>query len=380
MRTATYIALLGAVGALAACHADRAPSAVANDDHAPVATPDGQISHVAPRVVRDGIALRVLDTIWLQESDSLYVAKPYGFAVSPSSGRIYVSDSFWGRVVRFDRSGVPDRIYGARGLGPGEIKSAGPVLLLPSRVGVADVGRSLINMYDEATGRFQRAVSYRGVVTSSTATGDTAWLGALDLVDSTGVAMWVAGADSVRHTVPVPPVYLQSQPLAGIFDGVEVAPTTDGLLVGFSGLDDLYVTDTEGRVEKIVAIPVRHRRGASVEMIQRLDGLEYPEMFSALSALFALHRLRSGNLALVHFDQTMADNAITARMFVSLLSSDLASACVDQPVPVSQDAQPAVAFAGDTLLVLQQRVVGEGARSFVQRLAIDEGSCFGGRN
>jgi hypothetical protein len=83
--------------------------------------------------------------------------------------------------------------------------------------------------------------------------------------------------------------------------------------------------------------------------------LSFPEVFASHSALMDVHHMADGTIALVHFDQTITPAGnISATIYLTLIAKNRASACIDQSVPASRDAQPAITFRGDTLFVLDQ--------------------------
>ena len=94
------------------------------------------------------------------------------------------------------------------------------------------------------------------------------------------------------------------------------------------------------------------------------------------SALFHIRRLSDGRFALLHYDQRLAGPQITTTAWVSVLSRGLDSACVDGALPTGKDAQPVSIFAGDTLMVLEQRV-GDStdAEARVTRYRIETAGC-----
>lgn len=319
-----------------------------------------------------------LDPVHFQESDTLYVGRIASLAVDPADGSFFVSDSFWGRVLRFSPSGGLIQVYGSRGEGPGELKDPGPVAVAGDEVLVGDPGRNLLTRYGREGGAFLGSVRHEGYLTSIHADGETIWMGVQNRDRRTALASWSRDSDAVRYLGPLPDEFIQSRPLAGIYTGIQVASWGDSLLVGFMGLNRLQLLDRVGALVDTVAVPARHRRGQMKDLVQRLPEMEFPEMFAANSALFRLHRLPSGSFALIHHDQTIEGDFIAADVYLSLLSSGLRESCADRKVPVSADAQPYTAFRGDTLFVLQQRVEGEQVTAFIDRYRIDEAACFPG--
>jgi len=319
-----------------------------------------------------------LEPVHFQENDSLYIGRVASFAVDPSDGSFFVSDSFWGRVLRFSPSGGLVQVYGSRGEGPGELKDPGPVEVGGDEVLVGDPGRSLLTRYAREDGAFLGSVRHEGYLTSIHADGETIWMGVQNRGRRTALASWSPGSDTVRYLGPLPDEFVQSSPLAGIYTGIQVASWGDRLLVGFMGLNRLQLLDGDGSLVDTASVPARVRRGQMKDLVRRLPEMEFPEMFAANSALFRLHRLPRGSFALVHHDQTIEGDFIAADVYLSLLSGGLRESCADRKVPVSADAQPYTAFRGDTLFVLQQRVEGEKVTAFVDRYRIEDAGCFSG--
>lgn len=320
--------------------------------------------------------LKKLQPVALYESDSLYVGKPASLVVDQETGALYVSDGFWGRVLAFSPSGQLTRAYGKRGKGPGEMVGPGALGLVADELLVADVGRSLLVRYSRAGGEFRGAVRYDGALTSITPHGDSVWLGLQNRRRKTSLGVWAAGAPAIRYSGELPREFLDSEPLAGIYNGIQVLKLSDTLtVVGFMGLNRLLRARADGRTVDTMAVPVSRRRGEMKDVVRSLDRLDFPEMFSANSSLFKLHQLPGGSLAAIHYDQKIDGELIKADVFLSILSRDLRAACADHRIEVNTVTQPYTAFRGDTLFVIQQRVDGEKVSAFVDRYLVDEKAC-----
>ena len=151
----------------------------------------------------------------------------------------------------------------------------------------------------------------------------------------------------------------------------------DTLLVGYTGHPALFLTRPDGTPFDTVEIPAVRRRGVPRDMVERFAA-DPPneEIASMASALVALHRLPSGEVAAFHLDVTVDGRLITADGFLSVLSKELDRACIDIPFRFQRDGRPVVAFRGDTLLVLEQRLVSDqSARSVVRSYRIDTSGC-----
>jgi hypothetical protein len=312
----------------------------------------------------------------LLESDTLYLGRPAALAVDSSDGSLYVTDGFWGRVLRFSPSGELLRAYGTRGEGPGELKGPSALALAGGELLVSDVGKRELSRFDLATGRFVGSTRYSGIARSLEPAGGGLWLGLMNVEGKTSLGRWTASNGRVTNLGAVPAEFTQSPPLAGIYTGVQVVAWGDTVLAGFMGLNRLVLFRADGSVIRNVRVPVRERRGEVTDVVGTLAKLEFPEQFGANSSLFRMHRLPSGNFALVHYDQVIDGNLITAKVYLTLLSRDFARSCADRRIAVSEDAQPYTAFRGDTLYVVQQRVAEERAASFVDRYRIREDRCF----
>jgi hypothetical protein len=305
-------------------------------------------------------AVRKLGSVTLTESDTAYLGRPAALSVDPVDGSLYVSDAFWGRVLRFSAAGELERSYGRRGEGPGELRSPGAVEVVDTTVVVLDEKR--LTRYRRADGGFLGSARFGGVLTSMQALGGRLWLGGLNVDRRTSLGTWAPGEQIVRPAGTIPSEFTQSEPLAGIYTGVEVAAWGDTVLAGYEGLNRLTLFRGDGTPIRSFRVPVRARRGELPNIVEAMQRLDFPGQFSANSVLFRLERLPSGNFALVHCDQTIDGQLITARVYLTLLSAD---------------AQPYTAFRGDTLYVVQQEVKEERSRTFVDRYLIDERACPG---
>jgi hypothetical protein len=327
------------------------------------------------------LSLIQLDPVMLVENDSMYLGRPAGFVVDDADGALYVVDAFWGRALRFSPSGEVVRVYGERGEGSGELKDPGAIAVDHDDVMVADVGSNRLARFDKQTGEFKDFTRYEGVLTSIQPIrpqDERVWFGVQDRVRNTSVGLLTPGAPGLRYLGELPGEFKESESLAGIYSGIQVIEWSDTLLVGFMGLNRLLLMRSDGMVLDTVRVPVRERRGEMDDIVKGMAKMEFPQMFSANSALFKLHRLPSGSVALVHYDQKISGDLINARVFVGLMSRDFTQACVDREISVFADGQPLTAFRGDTLFVLQQHVEGEETSASVDRYVIDESSCFGG--
>jgi hypothetical protein len=321
--------------------------------------------------------LQALPRIALAESDTLYVGRPAALAVDPQDGSLYLSDGFWGRVLHFSPAGALLGVYGRRGEGPGELKAPSAVSVHGGELLVSDVGKRELVRFDRATARFVGSARYDGIMRSLAPDGERVWAGVMNVPGKTALGWWRPGEAKVRELGPIPDEYVKSSPLAGIYTGIQVVSWADTVLAGFMGLNRLTLFRRDGTPLRTLAVPVRARKGEMANPVTALGKLDFPEQFSANSALFRMHRLPSGGFALVHYDQKIDGNLITAKVYLTLVSRDFRRTCADRAVVVSQESQPYTAFRGDTLYVMQQRIRDDRAAAFVDRYLIREDLCFG---
>ncbi len=312
----------------------------------------------------------------LQETDSLFLSSPGDFGFEPADGSFYVTDAFAGRVLHIDRAGRIVRTFGRKGSGPGEFEQINLMFSRGDELFVNEGRRSTFHVFDRRSGELRGGSRHEGILRDVRVVENTAWLGFQNSTRGTAVGRWDLASDSMRYMVPLPREYRESQPLAGIYSSVLVVPWSDTLLVGYAGLDELYVATQEGRSVDTVGLPVRARRGVPDDIVKRMPKLEWPEMIAAASALFGLARLSDGRFAAVHLDQVVSGNSFSADGFVSVLSADRRTACVDGTLPLSKDTSPRVLFRGDTLFVLQQRLTtSERAETSISGYLLNTDGC-----
>lgn len=334
-------------------------------------------SSVPPPDGPHGPSLAAIDSFPLQESDTLFLGRPRSLYIDPQSGDIFVADTYHDRVVRYDRaSRRPVRVYGRRGSGPGEFTNVGLIFVDDSILFGADVQRNVLNLFHKDDGRLIGSRRHDGILGGAAVVSDRVVLGAQQKQRRTSLVAWDLSTDSMTPMGPLPEEYLESEPLAAVYSGITVAPWRDGLLVGFMGTNYLVRLSVTGDVLDTVAVPVVRRRGMPGDAVQRMERLSFPEIYGLGSALMELHRSADGSIVLLYYDQDLPEPGHTeTTVYVSVLTPDLMQGCVDGEVEASSDAVPMAAFRGDTLFVLDQRVHGEKATTWIRSFAIDAGPC-----
>jgi hypothetical protein len=321
--------------------------------------------------------LAAADSVDLQESDSLYLGSPTHMTVD-ASGDLYVSDAMNGHVVRFTRDGRPVARFGKRGSGPGELGSpVATTLVGDSLLVVADWRNRITSAFDRRSGAFIRSARLEGYPLWMQVVGDTVWMSDVNPTRKTSLAFWPTGEDSVRYLGALPAEYVRSSILREAHPYATMLRMGDTILLGYTGHHDLFLLRPDGTVFDTLEVPAVRRRGVPRDIVERFEEpLDNDEIASMGSALVALHRLPSGEVAALYLDVTAEGRLITSDGFLSVLSPDLRRACVDIPFEFGKDGRPVVAFRGDTLFTLEQRIVSDTrALSRVRSYHVDTSRC-----
>jgi hypothetical protein len=325
------------------------------------------------------IAVRVFE-LQLRDSDSLYLSRPS--SAVRDGGALFIGDMFQGRIVEFDgTTGIPRRVMGRPGSGPGEFRDVGSVFALGDTiVGAVDLARKTFTLFDRRTGEFLRARSYDGWADMTQPQPGLLAFGDMNLERATAVGIWFFGPDSMAYRIPLPREYRESADLAGMYSGARIAVVADTLLLAMPGLNRLEYYVLDGTWLMGIQLPARDRRGSSPEIIERLKpapNRTYEQRWGRASAVMGLHRAPDGRVFIVHSDQKLRiqGRLITGVSYLSVLGADRTRACVDGRLDVTQDAQPVFTFAGDTLFVVEQRMHEGGVRTTLSGYLIDTSKC-----
>lgn len=318
------------------------------------------------------------DSIVLEQTSESYIAQP--LTVTPDDGGYLVVDGQQAQVFRFDATGKLMQRYGREGEGPGEFLEA--AIALPHRSDDIIVFSWLppaAQVFDRESGEFRARYELQSPLEDVALVGDRVWVSGVRYGKGTSLRRVILGGGEEAAIPLIPSEYVEGGPVGGIFPEVPFALWTDTLLVGFEPLDRLFVVSTAGVVVDTHTIPSVNRRGTPERpreaLLEALERGPYPEVFGVLSTLRDLHRRGDGSFVLVHADHEPTGPPVTSELFVTVLDSNRRRACVDARVPLSPDAQPAVGFAGDDLLVLEQVLVGLDAVPVLKRFAIDVSAC-----
>jgi hypothetical protein len=251
----------------------------------------------------------------------------------------------------------------------------------------ADNERHLMYLFDRNTGEHLRSVSYRGRLgsTAPIRVGNTLWMPSRSLQDATTALAWDLETDSVRYLGPLPAEYEASLRSIGRYAafyamGV-LAAWEDTLLVGMRGRNELVLMDHHGTVLDTLHPPVSRRRGVPQNVQQLFDEQRLPrrELYRRVSATAHVNRRSDGSILLVHHDAEVEESdgpsIITADALVTVITADRRRACVDADLPVSPDARPIHGARGDTLFLLDRRIVGERMETWIVPYLVDTAGC-----
>jgi len=333
---------------------------------------------VAPSEAAAQSQLILRDSIALQETEETYIGLPV--AVTIDGDGYLVVDARTPQVLRFDGAGELEQHYGREGEGPGEFKN--PLAAFPygdDQIIVFSWNPPAAQVYRRSYGGFVERYGLDGPIRGVLLRGRNVWLSGVRFADSTSVRHRELGRGTDASLSLIPQVFREDGPLGGIFSLVPIEAWADTLLVGFEPLDRLFVVSSEGQVLDSLSIPASQRRGTPVNPAEAVDQIlrqgSYSEVFGALSTLRAIHRRSDGSTLLVYFDHRADGPPVTSQVFVTVLSPDRRQACIDAELPISPNSSPAVGFADDDLLVLEQVLVGTDAVPILKRFEVDSADC-----
>lgn len=338
---------------------------------APDSEPGNGRADGASRSATSAPIVATLDSITLVEDSSAFIAAPSAIAIAPD-GMIAVAD-IQNRYVRvYDRDGRLRHTIGSPGRGPGELSMpSGLAFVSDTLLVVDDVGAQQLMLFIYPSGEYVGSMKRTGGNALTTvANGRSVWLGVMRASSGTTVTEWDVDTDSLRYHGTVPESYSTSERLRQVYGHVAAAVSDRAIYDAFVADSTVRVTDRQTGRETIHVIPERARRGTPADLAERLETTRRDEDYAGMaSSLMALNTLADTALQLVHFDITFDRGLITAHGFVTTLDLRTARGCVDAELSLSGDARPQVTFVGDTLVVVDQAVIGDRGTTYVRFLA-----------
>lgn len=349
-------------------------------------------SDVPDLVYRDaeGPAVVQVDSILLEETQ-FYVGRPYSLSADTTDGSFLIADGYSGRMLRFRRDGGFMRSYGRPGEGPGEFAGLGRGFILNDSVVVGrDNHRNLLTRFSR-DGTYLGSTRYDGFKDGWTAVaGDLAFVPAIDLQDYKMVRLWDWRRDSmVGSAIDLPDPYRRSlrgmDVYFGVLAGSSVAAWTDTILVGTVAENELYMATWDDRMLDTLHLPRARRRGVPRDAQERIDDpslqVSFKERMEMLSTLEGLYRMPDGSTVAVHHDGLIDGEPpmveFLADVYLTVLSPDRRTACVDGSVPFANQLRTQIDAARDTLFLLDRTLtaVGDTMKSWIRVYEIDTSEC-----
>ncbi len=328
------------------------------------------------RTTGAGAQLVMLDSVRLMETDSNYIGRASGVAVD-TSGAIFVADVLSARLLEFASDGRFMRAYGRKGSGPGELrKPVGIMLLGDSLVGVGNSGSNSPVVFDRRTGNWVATGRVGGYIFAGQQVGDSIWLAVLSKKRSTSLASWRIGADTMHYFGPVPREYTESDNLWTSNPFGPFVAWQDTVALGFATLNQILIMDGDGAVVDSVNPPVARRRGVPPNLVEEYAKHRRLEYYTQLaSLLMQVGHTSDGRLILVHHDMNHDGDRFWSTAYVTLVSADRKSACLDARIDLSPDAQSYTAIVGDGVATYEQAAGSDNAESWVKTYRIDDSTC-----
>jgi hypothetical protein len=340
-----------------------------------VAACAGLAASVAPangqRPVPTG--LRVLDSVRIQESDTLFVAYP-SHLVLGAGGRVFLTDSREARILDIAPNGRIERVFGRKGRGPGEFESPTAMTMVgDTLLAVYDHSNKRVTFVDVRRWTLQRVgplltqwppvirISNRDLLVTS-------W----DFDARTSIARVVeeTGALDERQG-NIPALGAQTQMLiTGMFWNSTFVPVGDEIFAMYEVSNSLFAWKRGARDAREIALPVVRRRGIQpgfFESLLRDPSRVTPAMLYDRSVPVDLAPVSEDVIAIVTRDVNVDADKWRAQHHVTLYDRRRNRLCVDLEVPAShvsvalmKDPLPIVALRGDTLALLEQVVTQSG--------------------
>ena len=329
--------------------------------------------------------------ILLEETYEAYLGNPHTLVVDTADGSFLISDNFQGGIIRFGRDGRIVQRYGRLGEGPGEFKGMGTTFILNDSVVVGvDARRRLFKLFSRLDGAYLESFRYQGSIRGNVSVvAGMVVAPSMEFEDGfTSVLIWDPDADSFRYIVDLPEPYMQSLKGIGAFAGTlaggSVLTWADTMLVGMLGMNELRLATWEGEVLDTIRPPSVRRRGAPHDLHVKYDtdmSLSFKDRVEMKSLLTGIYRMSDGQTALVHYDQTITGEIPMvewlAAIYLTVLSADRQTACVDGFVPYTNETRARLAVSRDTLFLLDRTIneTGDDLKTWIRLYEIDTSGC-----
>lgn len=308
-------------------------------------------------------------------------AEPAGEPHLIEVGMVVLEEEGTAGLVRFGPDGLFIRQYGRQGDGPGEYRMpVAPHVTDDSTVIVSDVPRTSLNAFNRRDGSFRERQEGIGTVMSTHSSRGDILLGMIVPPMDIVVRRIGGMTDSVRHVAVLPTQPMEVLQQSGSMLQALILVRGDTLLAG-AGLSNQLLVLVGDLVIDTLDIPVARRRGVPADLATRFA--ESPQSDRIMLYSSQVWALDLGEqVGLVHFDVTqvaprpsMAGFRMEMATWLTVLSADLATACVDLPIPLAGDMHPFATSRGDTLLVLDHHDTGSDIQTVVRKYLVDTDRC-----
>jgi len=331
-----------------------------------------------------------LGDILLEETGDYYLGNPWSLVVDTADGSFLISDAFEGQVIRFGRDGMVVQRYGRPGEGPDEFQRMGPTFILNDSVVIGvDSRRRLFKLFSREGGEYLESFRYRGRVGDGVSVvGGMVVAPSVEDTEFTSVLIWDPAGGSFRYLVDPPEPYMQSLkkngPFAGSLGSGRVVAWADTLLVGMAGVNELRLANWRGDLLDTIRPPSVRRRGVPRDAQVKFDtdmSLSFTDRGEMMSSLHSIYRTLNGETVLVHYDQTIRGEPPTveflAGIYVTVLSADRQTACVDGSVPYGNETRARLTMSRDTLFLLDRTLneAEDGLKTWIRLYRIDTSRC-----
>lgn len=292
------------------------------------------------------------------------------FIAVRASGGFFVADLDRWRVVAYSPTGTVVGEIGRRGSGPGEFESPGILFMLgDTLLAVTDPNGAVIELFNPDGGAHLRSVSIRDfqhIAADWTVDRDTAYFPVLAADGVMGV--WPISSDTAYLAATLPAEYQLGRPRGLLFryGRIGVARSTRGMVAHLPTENGLRLITESGVSGELVPLPVRRRRGIpkALEELKASTSPERTREFPLASMSVGLARLGIGYLVAYHWEydpdpagpQGGVINLAGIRLFASVISPGLDSACIDIPIPILTDIPPFPITLGDTTFIFTRAV------------------------
>ena len=366
-----------AVATVFACSADEPPDG------------DGRLADLLHEEVVGPTVVQV-DSLLLEETE-FHLGRPYSLSADTVDGSFVVADGYLGRMLRFARDGRFMRAYGRPGEGPGEFRGLGRGFILNDSVVVGrDNHRNLLTRFSR-DGEHLGSTRYEGFKDGWAAVaGDVVLLPAIDLERQKMVRLWDWRRDeTLGAAIDLPVPYRRSlrgrDIYFGVLAGSSIVAWADTMLVGTVAENELYLATWDDRMLDTLHLPRARRRGVPSDAQERIDDpsnqVSFKDRMEMLSTLEGLYRMPDGSTVAVHHDGLIDGEPpmveFLAEVYVTVLSPDRRTACVDGAVQFGNQLRTQIAAARDTLFLLDRTLtaVGDTMKSWIRVYEIDTSRC-----